>query len=86
MLTPEVSIMRRIVANPEILGGKPIVEGTRLSVDHILGLLAHGMSQVEVVDAYPELTVEDVNAVIHYAAEALQNDVLIEVQSAREVP
>jgi len=39
-----------------------------------------------VVDAYPELTVEDVNAVIHYAAEALQNDVLIEVQSAREVP
>lgn len=76
--------MRRIMANPEILGGKPIVEGTRLSVDHILGLLAHGMSQAEVVDAYPALTVEDVNAVIHYAAEALHNDVLIEVKSTRE--
>ncbi|MDE0445736.1 MAG: DUF433 domain-containing protein [Spirochaetaceae bacterium] len=33
--------MRRIVANPEILGGKPILEGTRLRVDHILGLSAH---------------------------------------------
>jgi uncharacterized protein (DUF433 family) len=43
------------------------------------------MSQAEVVDAYPELTVEDVNAVIHYAAEALQNDVLIEVKSTREI-
>ena len=36
--------MTRIVANPGILGGKPIVEGTRLSVEHILGLLASGMS------------------------------------------
>jgi len=40
-LTPEVSIIRRIIANPEILGGKPIVEGTRLSVDHILTLLVN---------------------------------------------
>ncbi len=44
--------MRRIVINPEILGGKPIVEGTRLSVEHILGLLAHGMSPSEIVESY----------------------------------
>jgi hypothetical protein len=43
MLTLEVSIMRRIIANPEILGGKPIVEGTRLSVDHILTLLVNSL-------------------------------------------
>jgi uncharacterized protein (DUF433 family) len=77
--------MRRIIANPEILGGEPIMEGTRLSVEHILGLLAHGMSQAEVVNTYPELTVEDVHAVTHYAAEALQNDVLIEVKATREL-
>jgi uncharacterized protein (DUF433 family) len=77
-------IVRHIIANPEILGGKPIVEGTRLSVDHILGLLGHGMSHAEIVEAYPELTVEDVNAVIRYAAEALHNDVLIEVKTTRE--
>ena len=74
--------MRRIIADPEILGGKPIVEGTRLSVDQILGLLAHGMSHAEIVEAYPELT--DVNAVIQYAADALHNDVLIEVKATHE--
>ena len=40
----------RIVANAEILGGKPIVEGTRLSVEHILGLMAHDMSLHEIVE------------------------------------
>ena len=73
--------MRRIICNPEILGGKPVVEGTRLSVDHILGLLSHGMSHADIVEAYPELTVEDVNEVIRYAAESLHNDVVIEVES-----
>ena len=41
--------MRRTVANPEVLGGKPIVEGTLLSVDHILGWLGHRMSHAEIV-------------------------------------
>ena len=73
--------MRRIIVNPEILSGKPIVEGTRLSVEQILGLLAHGMSHSEIVESYPELTIDDVKAVIQYAADALHNDVLIEVKS-----
>lgn len=76
--------MRRIIAHPEILGGKPIVEGTRLSVEHLLGLLAHGMSQSEIVESYPELAIDDVKAVIQYAADALHNDVLIEVKPAGE--
>ena len=58
--------LRRVVAKPEILGGKPILEGTRLSVDHILGLLAHGMSQNEIVDSYPELSIDDLNIVAQY--------------------
>jgi uncharacterized protein (DUF433 family) len=81
----EVSIVRCIIADPEILGGKPIVEGTRLSVEHILGLLAHGMAHAEIVDAYPELTIEDVKAVVRYAADALHNDVLITVKTTRGV-
>jgi uncharacterized protein (DUF433 family) len=76
--------VRRIVVHPEILGGKPIVEGTRLSVEHILGLLAHGMSHGEIVESYPELTREDVKTVIQYAVDALHNDVLIEVKPADE--
>ena len=74
--------IRRIVANPEILGGNPVVEGTRLTVDHILGLLAHGMSQSEIVESYPELSIDDVHVVVQYAADALRNDVLIEVDHA----
>ena len=73
---------RRITANPEILGGKPILDGTRLSVEHILGLFSHGMSHNEIVDSHPELSVADVNTVVQYAAEALRNDVLIKVERA----
>lgn len=78
----EGDAVRRIVANPEILGGKPIVEGTRLSVEHILGLLAHGMTQNEIVESYPELTLDDIKAAVQYAVDALRNDVMIEVQTA----
>ena len=64
----------RIVANPEILGGKPIVEGTRLSVAHILGLIAHGMPQSEIVESYPEFSIDDINIVVQYATDSLRDD------------
>jgi uncharacterized protein (DUF433 family) len=81
----EVGAVRRIVLNPEILGGKPTIEGTRLSVDHILGLLADGMSQQKIVDSYPELAIDDVRSAIQYAAEAIHNDVIIEVKRVEAV-
>ena len=74
--------VRRIICDPEILGGKPVVEGTRLSVEHILRLLSQGMTQAEVADDYAELTVDEINAVLRYAAEALHNEVVIDVKSA----
>ena len=73
--------MVRIVANPGILGGKPIVEGTRLSVAHILRLLASGMSNQEIIADYPDLTEESIRAVLSYAARALQNEIVIDVVS-----
>ena len=76
--------MVRIVANPAILGGKPIVEGTRLSVEHILGLLASGMSNQEIIADYPELSEESIRAVLAYTARALQNNIIIEVVSSRD--
>ncbi len=74
-----IRLHRRIIADPEILGGKPIVEDTRLSVAHILGLLSNDMSVDEVVEAYPILTREDVLNVIGYAVKALENDIYMEV-------
>ena len=73
--------MIRIIANPEILGGKPIVEGTRLSVEHILGLLASGMSNQEIIKSYPILSEESIRAVLAYAARALRNEIVIDVVS-----
>jgi uncharacterized protein (DUF433 family) len=76
--------MVRIIANPGILGGKPIVEGTRLSVEHILGLLASGMSNQEIIADYPDLTEKSIRAVLSYAARALQNEIVIDVVSHRD--
>ena len=64
--------MKRIILDLDILGGKPVVEGTRLSVDHILDLLARNMSPQEIVEAYPILTVEDVNGVLECATTVLR--------------
>lgn len=76
--------MIRIIANPEILGGKPIVEGTRLSVEHILGLLASGMSNQEIIESYPILSEESIRAVLSYAARAFNNEIIIDVVSHRD--
>jgi uncharacterized protein (DUF433 family) len=61
----------RIVIDPDILVGKPIVKGTRLSVDFFLGLLAQGFSESEILRNYPGLTREDLLACWAYAAEVL---------------
>jgi uncharacterized protein (DUF433 family) len=55
----------RIVIDPEVLVGKLVIRGTRLSVEFILGLLAKGWSVEQVLDEYPQLKREDVIAVLH---------------------
>jgi uncharacterized protein (DUF433 family) len=58
---------RRIVLDPAVLAGKPVVKGTRLSVAFILELLAEGWSESEILDNYPGLTPEDLRACLAYA-------------------
>ena len=57
----------RIIIEPAILAGKPIVKGTRLSVEFIMGLLAQGWSEAEILRNYPGLTHEDIQACLAYA-------------------
>jgi uncharacterized protein (DUF433 family) len=64
----------RIVTNPEILGGKACVRGTRISVEFLLELSAGGASIDAIVAAYPRLTSEDVTSAVQYAAECLRRD------------
>jgi uncharacterized protein (DUF433 family) len=58
----------RIVRNPEIFGGKPIVRGMRISVELILSLIAQGESADDLLADYPGLEREDINACLEYAA------------------
>jgi uncharacterized protein (DUF433 family) len=58
----------RITIDPDVLAGKPVVRGTRLAVEFILGLLAAGQSDADVVNNYPGLTREDILACLAYAS------------------
>jgi uncharacterized protein (DUF433 family) len=69
-----------IVTDPVILGGKPVIKGTRLSVEFILELLATGASQADVLVAYPQLTAESLAAALVYAARSLKNEVVWSVK------
>jgi uncharacterized protein (DUF433 family) len=63
-----------ITSDPGILGGKPAVRGTRLSVVFLLGLLAQGWSQEQVLENYPQLTDEALRAVLNYAQQSLEQE------------
>ncbi|GJD15614.1 hypothetical protein RIVM261_005700 [Rivularia sp. IAM M-261] len=66
-------LLERIVLNPKILAGKPIIKGTRLSVEYILNLLAHGASITEILEEYEGLAPEDIQACILFASKSLSN-------------
>ena len=63
---------KRIITNPKILAGKPIIAGTRIPVSLILNLLAHGQTTDEIIDDYPDLTPDDIKAAIKYAQELVE--------------
>ena len=68
-----------ITRNPEILGGKPIIKGTRISVEFILELVAAGASIGDIIKKYPHLKEEEVRQALLFAGYNLRNDVFVEV-------
>jgi uncharacterized protein (DUF433 family) len=63
----EADLLQRITVNPEIFGGKPILRGRRLAVEHVLGMLAAGDTTEVILEGYPWLEPEDVRACLVYA-------------------
>jgi uncharacterized protein (DUF433 family) len=63
----ESKLLERITVNPSIFGGKPIIRGRRLAVEHILGMLAAGDSPETILSGYPWLEQEDIQACLLYA-------------------
>ncbi|HET7088442.1 MAG TPA: DUF433 domain-containing protein [Anaerolineae bacterium] len=66
-------LLERITINPKVMVGKPVVKGTRLTVEYILNLLAHGASETEILQEYSGLTREDIQACLLFATRSLEN-------------
>jgi len=62
--------------NPKIMVGKPIIKGTRLSVDFLLDLLAQGWTNEQIIRNYPQLKKEDIRAALEYSAHSLKLETL----------
>ena len=65
------TLLKRITVNSTVLAGKPVIKGTRLSVEFILGLLAHGATTADILNEYKGLTTEDIQACLLFAGESL---------------
>ena len=64
-------LLARVISDPRVLTGKPVIKGTRLSVEFILNLLAHGATVEELQKEYDGLAVEDVQACLLFASQSL---------------
>jgi len=69
-----------IDADPTVLGGKPVVKGTRLAVDFLMGLLAEGWTPEQLHASYPQLSPDALRAVFAYAADVLHDQTLLLVR------
>jgi len=67
----DIQISARIPRNPLVLGGKPIIRGTRVPVDLIVGFIDSGLTPADIVEDYPDLCIEDIEAAIAFAARKL---------------
>lgn len=64
-------LLERITLNPKVMVGKPVIRGTRLTVEFILNLLAHNATTAEILDEYDGLTAEDIQACLLFAKESM---------------
>ena len=65
------ALLERISLDPKIMMGKPVIKGTRLTVEFVLNLLAHGASTAEILDEYKGLVKEDIQACMFFAGKSL---------------
>jgi uncharacterized protein (DUF433 family) len=69
----EAELLRRIIIDPKVMAGKPVIEGTRLTVQYVLGLLASGASEAEILEEYQGLSEQDIRACFSFAARVLED-------------
>lgn len=80
-----MTVNDRIEINPQVMLGKAVIRGTRIPVELLLRKLSDGASEVDLLEAYPNLTREDIHAAMRYAADTLAHEevVFVDKDSAR---
>lgn len=76
-----MTITDRISISPEVMLGKPVIRGTRVTVKLILRKMGEGATEAELLDAYPQLRKEDIQAAMAYAADALAHEETVLLKS-----
>ncbi len=66
-------LLERVVLDPKIMAGKPVIKGTRLTVDYILNLMAHGSTVADILEEYQGLSAEDVQACLLFATRSVSD-------------
>jgi uncharacterized protein (DUF433 family) len=74
----------RIIADPKVLAGKPVIKGTRLAVEFVLDLLAGGWSEAEILQNYPRLAHEDIQACLSYASALIKSEKVFPIKVLQE--
>ena len=77
-----MSVEDRIEINPKVMLGKPVIRGTRITVELLLRKLGEGAIEDDLLDAYPRLTPEDIRAAIRYAADVVSHEETVLVGTA----
>ena len=70
----ENNLLKRIVVNPQIFNGKPIIRGRRIAVEHVLGMLAAGDTPETILSGYPFLETDDIRACLVYASRLVSHE------------
>jgi uncharacterized protein (DUF433 family) len=79
-----MTVTDRIEINPRVSLGKPVIRGTRIPVELVLRKLSDGASEADLLDAYPRLTREDIQATIGYAADTLAHEETVLLEPLRK--
>ena len=78
-----MTMLNRIEVNPKVMLGKPIIRGTRISVELIVRKLGEGSTEGELLEAYPRLTLDDIRAALCYAADMLAHEEILLMDESR---
>jgi uncharacterized protein (DUF433 family) len=83
-MNSDKELLQRITMNPKVMVGKPVIRGTRLKVEFILNVLAHGSTTAEIIKEYPGVTAEDVQACVLFAGKSLESTSFLPLAAGNE--